>query len=89
MNVSKMLVVDFMHEFELGVWKTLFRHMICVLCVAFVRVVMPNLLFCIHQWDSEGIGGCEWECRRLSRSKRMIGRVVRRDREEEVSNESI
>ena len=34
MNVSKMLVVDFMHEFELRVWKTLFRHMICVLCVA-------------------------------------------------------
>lgn len=29
-----MLVVDFMHEFELGVWRTLFTHMICVLCAA-------------------------------------------------------
>ena len=33
-----------------------------------VRVVKPNLLFCIHQRDSEGIGGCEWECRWLGRA---------------------
>ena len=33
-----------------------------------VRVVMPNLLFCIHQWDSEGVCRCEWECRGLGRS---------------------
>ena len=26
-----MLVVDFMHKFELGVWKALFTHLICVL----------------------------------------------------------
>jgi hypothetical protein len=26
-----MLVVDFMHEFELGVWKTLFTHLIRIL----------------------------------------------------------
>ena len=26
-----MLVVDFMHEFELGVWKALFMHLICIL----------------------------------------------------------
>ena len=30
-----------------------------------VRVAKPNLLFCIHQWDSEGICRCEWECRGL------------------------
>jgi hypothetical protein len=29
-----MLVVDFMHEFELGVWKTLFTHMIRILRAA-------------------------------------------------------
>ena len=26
-----MLVVDFMHEFELGVWKALFKHLIRIL----------------------------------------------------------
>ena len=26
-----MLVVDLMHEFELGVWKVVFSHLICVL----------------------------------------------------------
>lgn len=29
-----MLVVDFMHEFELGVWKTLFTHLIRILYMA-------------------------------------------------------
>jgi hypothetical protein len=29
-----MLVVDFMHEFELGVWKTLFTHLIRILHAA-------------------------------------------------------
>jgi hypothetical protein len=29
-----MLVVDFMHEFELGVWRTLFTHMMRVLRAA-------------------------------------------------------
>jgi hypothetical protein len=33
-DVSWMLVVDFMHEFELGVWKALFVHLICVLYAA-------------------------------------------------------
>ena len=33
-DVSRMLVVDFMHEFELGVWKSLFIHLICVLYAA-------------------------------------------------------
>lgn len=28
---SKMLVVDLMHEFELGVWKMLFTHLIRLL----------------------------------------------------------
>jgi hypothetical protein len=29
-----MLVVDFMHEFELGVWKALFTHLIRILYAA-------------------------------------------------------
>ena len=29
-----MLIVDFMHEFELGVWKTLFTHLIRILHAA-------------------------------------------------------
>jgi hypothetical protein len=29
-----MLVVDFMHEFELGVWKALFAHLIQILYAA-------------------------------------------------------
>ena len=28
---AKMLVVDFMHEIELGVWKNLFTHLIRIL----------------------------------------------------------
>jgi len=30
-NVYSMLVVDFMHEVELGVWKSLFTHLIRLL----------------------------------------------------------
>ncbi|KAF8164086.1 hypothetical protein BJ912DRAFT_864221 [Pholiota molesta] len=33
-NPSKMLVVDLLHEFELGVWKTLFTHLIRLLYAA-------------------------------------------------------
>jgi hypothetical protein len=33
-NLPRMLVVDFMHEFELGVWKALFVHLIRVLHAA-------------------------------------------------------
>jgi hypothetical protein len=33
-NPSNMLVVDLMHEFELGVWKTLFMHLIHLLYAA-------------------------------------------------------
>jgi hypothetical protein len=29
-----MLVVDLMHEFELGVWKAIFTHLICLLHAA-------------------------------------------------------
>ena len=54
-----------------------------------VRVVKPNLLFCIHQRNREGVCRSKWECGGLSGSKRVIGRVVWRDRKEEVSNESI
>ena len=27
-DVSRMLVVDMMHEYELGVWKALFTHLV-------------------------------------------------------------
>jgi hypothetical protein len=33
-DVSQMLVVDLMHEFELGVWKALFVHLVRVLYAA-------------------------------------------------------
>jgi hypothetical protein len=33
-DISKMLVVDMMHEFELGVWKALFTHLLRVLYAA-------------------------------------------------------
>ena len=33
-NSSQMLVVDLLHEFELGVWKALFTHLICLLHAA-------------------------------------------------------
>lgn len=32
--MSRILVIDFMHEFELGVWKSLFTHLIRVLYAA-------------------------------------------------------
>lgn len=33
-DLSQMLVVDFMHEFELGVWKSFFTHLIRILYAA-------------------------------------------------------
>ena len=54
-----------------------------------VRVVKPNLLFCVHQRYSEGVSRSKGECGGLSWSKRIVGGVVRGYREEEVSNESI
>ena len=38
-----------------------------------VRVIRPYLLFCIHQRNSEGVGRGEGKCRRLSRSKGVVG----------------
>ena len=29
-----MLVVDLLHEFELGIWKAIFTHLICLLYAA-------------------------------------------------------
>ena len=42
-----MLIVDFLHEFELGVWKALFTHLIRVL-----YVMAPNgsLVAELDQW---------------------------------------
>ena len=33
-NVHRLLVVDLLHEFELGVWKALFTHLIRILYAA-------------------------------------------------------
>lgn len=33
-NPSDMLVVDLLHEFELGVWKSLFTHLVRILYAA-------------------------------------------------------
>ena len=30
-NLFMMLVVDLLHEFELGVWKAIFTHLLCIL----------------------------------------------------------
>ena len=34
LNPYAMLVVDLLHEFELGVWKAVFKHLICLLYAA-------------------------------------------------------
>ena len=39
-----MLVVDFMHEFELGVWKSLFAHLIHILYAAAPGGVLVGIL---------------------------------------------
>ena len=57
--------------------------------VVTVRVIRPNLLFCIHQRNSEGVCRSKGKCRWLSGSEGIVGQVVWGDREEEVSNKSI
>ena len=54
-----------------------------------VRVIRPNLLFCVHQRNSEGICRRKGECRGLSGMEGIIGGVIWGYREEEVSYESI
>ena len=36
-DIPRMMVVDLLHEFELGVWKTLFTHLIRILHAASKR----------------------------------------------------
>jgi len=43
-NVFQMLVVDLLHEFELGVWKALFIHLLRIL-----EAVNPALLHKLDQ----------------------------------------
>ena len=43
-NLFCMLVVDLMHEFELGIWKALFTHLIRILSAAQVGDVLVNEL---------------------------------------------
>ena len=54
-----------------------------------VRVVRPNLLFCIHQWDSEGVCWSEGKGGWLSGVERVVRGVIGGYGEEEVSDESI
>ena len=49
-NLFEMLVVDLMHEFELGVWKALFIHLLRIL-----RSVNPALL---HELDHRCASTC-------------------------------
>jgi hypothetical protein len=44
-NFFEMLVVDLLHEFELGVWKALFIHLLRIL-----EAVNPALLHQLDQW---------------------------------------
>ena len=43
-NLFCMLVVDLMHEFELGIWKALFTHLICILSASEVGDILVNEL---------------------------------------------
>ena len=43
-NLFCMLVVDLMHEFELGIWKALFAHLICILAAAKAGDTLVNEL---------------------------------------------
>ena len=44
-----MLVVDLMHEFELGVWKALFTHLICILAATAAGDTLVNELDCCYR----------------------------------------
>ena len=53
-NVSQMMVVNLLHEFELGVWKSLFTHLIRILHAASKR---PGALVDIL---NTRYAGCDW-----------------------------
>lgn len=55
-----MLVVDLMHEFELGVWKALFTHLIRILSAAHTGDAL------VHELD----------CRYVSLNNRDIDRLT-------------
>ncbi len=40
LNIFPMFVVDLMHEFELGVWKATFTHLICMLMTLPGNIIM-------------------------------------------------
>jgi hypothetical protein len=43
-NMSQLLVVDLLHEFEFGIWKALFTHLIWVLYAAAANGSLVNEL---------------------------------------------
>jgi hypothetical protein len=55
-NTSMMLAVDLMHEFELGVWKMLFTHLIRLLYACPNGAAQVELLneryVCLSLWDT-------------------------------------
>ena len=48
-NLFCMLVVDLMHEFELGIWKVLFTHLLRILSAAQVGDALVNELDCHYR----------------------------------------
>jgi hypothetical protein len=55
-----MLVVDLLHEFELGVWKALFTHLIRILYAAAPHGSLVAELD--RRYDEFSTGGyCQWE----------------------------
>jgi hypothetical protein len=48
-----MLIIDFMHEFELGVWKALFTHLVHILYVAGPG---GGLVADLDKWYDSGLG---------------------------------
>lgn len=59
------MVVDLLHEFELGVWKSLFTHLIRILHAASER---PGALADILNTRS---AGCDWQCIRSCHPNRF------------------
>jgi hypothetical protein len=48
-----MLVVDLMHEFEQGVWKNLFIHLVCILYACNLALVIELDQRCVVHNDPE------------------------------------
>jgi hypothetical protein len=54
-NHFQMLVVDLMHEFELGVWKALFIHLLRILQAADKALIHELDRQCVNQFSLRSI----------------------------------